>query len=78
MRQFLQGRPSLIVGAGVVLMMWGFVATYLVIATAYGGFLHTPIPVQMTVFGFTGGIFTVGLALATFGSYRICRSLRSS
>ena len=58
-------------------MVWGFVATYFVIAIAYGGFLHAPIPVQALVFGIPGGAFVSGLALIIFGGYRMCRSLRT-
>jgi hypothetical protein len=78
MRTFLGGRPGPIAGIGVVLMVWGFLATYLVIAIAYGGFLSEPIIVEALVFGFTGGIFASGLALTIFGGYRTCRSLRSN
>lgn len=78
MRTFLRGRPGPIAGVGVLLMVLGFVATYFMLAIAYGGFLYEPILIQVLVFGYTGGMFVSGLALTIFGGYRTCQSLRSN
>ncbi len=52
-------------------MLWGFVATYFVLAIAYGGFLGEPAIVQVVVFGLTGGTFAAGAALVVVGSYPV-------
>jgi hypothetical protein len=74
----LKGRPGPIIRIGLALMAWGFCTTYLLIATAYGGFLYAPTVVQIVGFGLTGGSFLSGVVLVMFGGYRRCRSLCTS
>jgi hypothetical protein len=77
-RRFLRGTPTAIIPVGLGLMAWGFLATYLVLSAAWGGFLYAPTIEQVIVFGVTGGVFVAGLVITLIGCYRHFRPYGSN